>query len=372
MAKASKTFSVYDPKEDEIFTVEMVGRRCECSGSQPCAHVKLITGLVQKDPTHGYLAMSALHKEIRRSHLSNAKLWLNWAIHVRGESRVKKYLKGILFEETRNLDLWRKWRKSTRSYTAEQMVDLLVRSRKKWELHENEGVEPLVYRGVVDAAKMDVIDADDMKAYRRGKYEFYRWWLMFQRVFKVYDTAKKDRFGNLQSPSKEAYEELRAVFLGLLLPVLKRRGLEEEAQICEKGFFHEALVALEALTGQKDPLACTYHDDAQVGGADPHPYDAMLPPAYVFDAHTSFGKGRMRRADKVVLLPATPMPFGLDLRWSGQALGFWWRARAFQEFGLSYRDKPWSSVSAPSTREWALVLKADKIWRNGMAEKVRS
>ena len=352
----------------DLYEVDLLKKRCDCGAdrSSPCNHMEVVQGLLARDTTFVYLAMSALHKEIRRSCLSKALLWVPWLVQARGESKVKAYLKNITFEETRNLDLWRAYGKSTRGLSALRMTELLCKSFKRWELKECPDAELIACRGIRDCDAMPVLkDVRELVLPKRDELEFYNWWVMYQRIMTLHFFAKKDRYGNLDPKDQAEIARFTEAFLALLVPELEEHGLREEAKIASRGGYHDVQLALEALTGQKDPRANGSHSSEFVGEGEDFEYEVELPAQYVLDWHTAEGKIRMRRFDRRPSEPGKPLPAKLDLRWSGQALGFWWRFRAFQQYGMNrYRVAGWEDVLV-SPAEWAWICEADFVSRIG-------
>lgn len=301
-----------------------------------------------KDRGASYEAVSSMHKEIRRGDAQKAMFWHRLVLEARGETGTKSYLKNILFEETRNLLLEEKWR-STKPSSEEMLIELTM-SRKKWELQSMVDVYDIVIRADTDAYDAPPVDADDLrKPPSEDQHEFYSWVLMIARVFHY-----------LRSLSGSRQSILRKRLLGMLADMLasklRAHDHEQAADIVEaKTDYHQLMLAAETLCGLKDDRSNDIHA-ARLGDVGA---DLLMPPVYAYDAHTARGRYLLQRC---AVEPGKALPKNVDLRWSGQVSGIWWRYAAFSRFGMDYKRKKWQTIKADE-KIWSRVVKSDRIWR---------
>jgi len=364
MASAEKIFTVRD--EGEIYEVDIVSGLCSCKSSRmTCEHFKLIRNLLDKDLTAKFAATSSLHKELRRSDMGRSLMWLRWCIHMRGEARMKQYLRDICFEETRNFDLWEKIKPHGPRLSAREMTILFARSRKKWEIPAAVEVARIHNKATVDATIMPTITLEEVVKQEKDEFEFYRWFKLLFRVWCHQLGSDKDRYGNFTD--KVAVDDMK--MLCTRFTKIVRKQLEEvnhkgALKLCEWHDeqkylqYNPASALIEVVCGLWDESGNDF-SKAPVPKDIP---DAELFPAYAFDHHTSSGKPKVRAAldKKPIPGPGTPLP--VDLRWSGQLLGVWWRYQGFRDLGMPYREAAWEDVTlAPEEWEWA--MSADRFWR---------
>ena len=366
-----KIYRVYDVNTKELHEVDVVAKRCSCP-DMGCEHYCLLHDLFSRDSSFVYQMVSALHKEIRRGDIHRARIWLRWSNEIRGDSKTKNYCKTILFEETRNMDLWGKWRGGkTRGYSSEDMVTDLCRSAKKWELPGTKWAADIAFKAVVDGFNMPLIQTDEIVAPDQDELEYYHWFRMLYRLDILFRTSERDRFGNVTKD--HGYAETRRIYNEMLVMELGEYGLPKHAALvkADPGHFDHQWCALEAISGMRDPDANKLYSIEELEARwDPLPEgtDLITIPNYVRDWHTRAGKANVRKTFDSkppygkLYVPGDPLPHDLDLRWSGQFLGFWWRYHAFMQHGMDYGKKEWHEIDF-NKRQWETVSIADKAFR---------
>lgn len=123
-----------EAKDGGFEQVSLTKGTCSCSsffkvGS--CVHLESARKWLGKHWDH-YLAISALHKEIRRSDLDRAFAWAKILLRHQSDKSLLGYLERICFEETRNIPLYIKLRK--KELSLYEALTTLITSRKKWEI----------------------------------------------------------------------------------------------------------------------------------------------------------------------------------------------------------------------------------------------
>lgn len=268
-----------------------------CSCGRKCRYVKKVEDLFAGKLR--WELMSALHKEIRRGDVEKAMHWAEWIVKIMSEFALRGYLKGIVFEETRSLELARlvvgnskRWR---------EMVEKFCKVRKKWECRDDrdrferekeEGEwewEELVLRDGRCRELFEMGFAEDWHAKRCAEEIAEGWW-------------------------KEEWES------------------EGEGSPEPDG------------KGVEDGLFLRRFED------------------YVFDVHVWYGKVRLLKEwKKGKIGPEKKMPDGCDLRWTGSVLGCVWRMLAFEQFGWEYWRKNWEEVKWENGM-WEEAVREDKEW----------
>ena len=283
-----------------------------------------------------YTGKSSLHKEIRRGNVEDSRRWAKVLVALIGETKVKGYLRGILFEETRNLALAGRWR-SLRGLSAEQMAIALATSPKKWELSCRRGLFEQ-YLAACESAHSSTRSLDEVLK-RLGRSH---------DLNELYHDVWSAR---LLRKEKEAYEQIRArsqsgqwLLTLAALPLYIHR--------------HYAPVVLaEVLTENWKPEANTL---AQTSVAVD---EVLIVPAiqeWAYDNHTR--EGYRRLVDTLHLVfPGKPLPEGLDLRWSGMVRGVLWREQAYAQFSENYREARWEAVEIPVS-SWRQACLADHFY----------
>lgn len=322
--------------------------RCSCD-ERGCAHLRWVLAVKGGDKGAAYESISAMHKEIRRGDARRVMFWHKMLVATRGEGYAKSYVKNIILEETRNLALVHKFRRSS-ELDSEEMTRDLVCSRKKWELQTMAGLYPIVVKADVKAHAMPPIEAEELTIIPpENELQFFNWLVLVARVFHY-----------LRNLTGSRQTVLKKRMLGMLADSLAKRlradGMEEEAELVEtKLDFHPLMLGVEAACGLKDSHA----NDVYAVAENPFDVDLLMPPVYAYDAHTARGRFLLQ---KHTVRAGERAPPTLDLRWSGQILGIWWRYAAFTEHGMNYRRKRWHAVTADE-KLWGKLVKSDRIWR---------
>lgn len=325
----SETFRVLD-LDGRFFTVERGSWACDC-GKDQCAHGQFVRSLVVGDKPTEFMTVSALHKEVRRGDAARALIWAKWVQHFRGVYRTKQYLKNILFEETRNLNLYVRWCETFPALGVEDMVLDICGSQKKWEIKAARGMYPIMLRAVVDAKSMPTVTLNDVDtAPAIGKLEFYNWVVAIARIAWL---AAKDRFSPVVA-------EGRRVLATAMSRALWAEGYDNEADLLRKWPDYQThCLGAEALCGFRESTA-----DTIVRSTETIDADVLMPSDYIYDVHTDLGRQRVRNLGwpriGVASLP------GLDHRWCGKEPGVWWRYRAVDLYGDDYKVRPWEAVQA--------------------------
>src|SRR4051794_27831488 len=142
MTPVGDTLAVEDTPGGTIFVVDAY-TGCGCTGSRVggmCRHERLASDVWTRSKTGlRYIVKSALHKEIRRGNVMQALLWARWCAHYHGNSWPKSYVKRLLLEEGRCVELCKNWQ----SLTNVSWVDVVAQAAamcKKWELPGRAGV----------------------------------------------------------------------------------------------------------------------------------------------------------------------------------------------------------------------------------------
>ena len=322
----------------EPIEVDVKKHSCSC-GEAKCAHlVEVVDIVANKGRSFRYVAKSALHKEIRRGDMNAAVRWSRWVRACGGDADLKRYLRGIILEETRNLDLLCRASK----LPSDQLVRLLTASTKKWELPTRAGVFA-PYVGAYARAKHVWSGPRDIPPERD-----LDWWLTaFWSARMSSDVGVVASFENLLTFEARA----RGGWALRLMNHAKRR----EHTILGAGFY-EAKVLVEMFCGKWTEDANVVEQlDEVLADKDEVPSIPIIGD-YVYDNHTAVGMGRFSE-NLGSIAPHQPLPAGVDMRWAGLLRGVLWREWAAREFPGRYLDVGWVMPVSPDI--WGNVCEAD-------------
>lgn len=289
-----------------------------------------------------FVVRSAMHKEIRRGDVLRALRWARVFEALDGSYKVKKYIKNILFEETRNIRLLDEWRSlAGKDYLA--MVAALTTSPKKWEMPER-GIPMLegYFRGyaeqVLVKSRCD-FDEDRVRGVLVNSGNSDE---MFAALWAL-------RFRN--DPAEKRIALLQEAFSRRAMPPWGVRLLTSDWDSMPGLIGHTPHVMIEVATGHWSEKAIVYSPAAALMLDDQFVTVPSLP-QYVYDNHTRVG---YKNATKYLrqVKPGEKSPPQLDLRWSGLLRGVCWRHYAFDQFGPDYVNTPWESVRIP-----------EEVWRH--------
>ena len=330
--------SLFEDKDDATIVFETAsgqnvrfdGRTGEVDGAIQLDELKAFT-LVARDLLQNeganfkYIAMSGLQKQIRRGDVRAAVAWQRLLVSIQGASKTKQYLKNILLEETRNLDLVQKWT-SVKGLTPEAMCVDITRSRKRWEPASGHNLYPTYMharKSVEKQAPPGVSALEKMLESRDPHTIFAALWL-----------ARAD--GGLV-----------AAFWDAGMAELYRRGFPYLEALASRrtDVFYATSTLAEALAGLWDLGFNDLLPDRTTAEVQTIPAGKYVPAmhSYLYDKHTRPGK----RAIVENLRdhhPNLPQPKKLDLRWAGMGRGVVWRYAAWPVHGVAMKDATWESV----------------------------
>lgn len=332
-----------------------------------------------------FVITSAFHKELRRGNVTDALYWATCLIPHRGPAGVVNYMRNIVFEETRDLDLFRfilKISSKSRGVTLLEMQQGVRRfcvAPKKWELpwrfdiflDEQRGYKKLANDHTYAVAKpKDIIPALFTPELRSKLFTGY---------------AKGDRVmvqeglkGLLKSQHTD-HEKLKIEIFNDLTDVLNGIGnkftydedyahdlhsLIYKRMRAHGGLgYHECNALADALCGEpgRDTLQTVTKTLHKRCTAFPKLYKMPLAeirkvPLYAQDNHTHEGKRRM--AKFATQLRAGADQTDLDFRLCGAYMGVAWRLLAEKQF--STIECKWGEVSwAQPSWLWSHL---DNMW----------
>lgn len=319
-----------------------------------------VVSIIDRHRTTNYTAISALHKELRRGDYARAHIWARTIIHFRGIKGLKEYLRSVLWEETRNIQLYQEWRANP-GISWEEMLQQFCGATKKYEIEGSKDTFQIQIKAINDAAQLPTIeDGELLHAPKPDNYEFYNWVLLIQRVFERAFREGGGKIRDTRMPRMRGYK----ILAGTLRRSLEAEGLKAWAEpFSDRTDFDDVMQTSEKLSGLLEtPDVCKIRPVK----TDLIDADFAMPEDYVFDGHTSRGFGGLRKWARFYRpLPIKgyrkPMVKGLDMRWSGMQSGVAWRYRAFEQFGLGYKDVAWEDVRF-TRQEFAEIITADNHW----------
>jgi hypothetical protein len=336
---------------------------------------------------NAFNAVSAMHKEIRLGNSEDALYWAMAMLPHRGAVGVINYLRNIVFEETRDINLYRyilKLSSYGRAVTVIQMQHAVVRfarAPKKWELpwrldiflDEMRGYQLLVKQYGKDVAKpKDIIPLGEarqlakamLKGFEAGdrkqvQYGLKGWFKsksqkhdrMLIEIFNMLTDIYTENFANAFEYDHDYADQLQK----LILRKIENHGAPA---------YHELNAFADALAGEHgaDPSATLPDTTHKLIVNSPRFYtppmgDLKRIPLYAHDNHTWDGKRLMRQYGKAELQPNATQTH-LDFRICGAYMGVAWRYLAFSQH--STIDCKWGDVSWRSPN-W-LWGHLDQMW----------
>jgi hypothetical protein len=306
-----------------------------------------------------FVAVSAMHKEIRRGDVEQALYWATAMIPHRGNHGVINYLRNIVFEETRDLPLARyimklsAYGKSVSRLDAQRAVERFCVAPKKWELpwrhdifiDEMRGYKKLASDYGYDVAKpKDIIPTT---AYNRLQQELLSGFAKGDRV-----SVQVGLKGLFKSKSEE-HEHHKIDILNELVAVMNEEHdnafdydhdyARELYDLIQKRYrnhaaigYHELNALADALTGERAAAATVPIPLHKRVINKPKmrriPLKAGLRrvPMYAHDNHTWDGKAKMRSYGAVELRPGAEQTH-IDFRLCGAYMGVAWRTLAYKQ-----------------------------------------
>jgi hypothetical protein len=327
---------------------------------------------------NAFVAVSAMHKELRRADAEAALYWSVVMIPHRGIHNMIAYLRNIVFEETRDLYLYRYINALSSRGTSVTRLDLthairrFAHAPKKWELPWRLDIfidEMKAYKELADKYGYDVAKGSDIIAegerpslhkrmldgFKKGDRVSVQYGLKGLYKAKAAD-QNKYRIGifnyltevfNHDFPNKFEYDhEYVSTLHDMLLDKIARHGAPG---------YHELNALADGLTGEpgRDPRASLPAIDSKRHTANPTPYSLPLGdfrkiPLYANDNHTWPGKALLRSYGATELQPGVPQTH-IDFRYWGAYGGVAWRHLAFKQHAtidckwqdVSWRQPPW-------------------------------
>ena len=339
----------------EVFVVASSGT-CSC-GQHECQHSDYARQLRAREDDLYYAAKSGLHKELRRGDVGRA-LGFGRIVEWYRNGEVLRYLRRILFEETRNLELLRLLEEDQATDWPD-LVAHFCRATKDWELPWDEGFWTPRWITVLDGLGNSQPFPDPSP---RAIRDLVRRQLG-ETPNEVYALVVWCGLGFDQERG-----QIKRVVAEELSSVATARQPEwaTELDLCRRSYNDELTVLFEVATGAW--ISGEAHARRQLSLVDTTSLPSLRD--YVYDVHTRPGIRRLANHGPPLRFEEA-MPPGLDLRWSGSESGTLWRVLAMQQHGTV--DVPWETVSLPPplrAMNERLVRHAWREWNNGQPDAV--
>lgn len=414
-ATVTGSCEVHSKSTDKTYSVNLDDMECDCThgaawrwdgkrwkANSLCSHkLKAVASLCQQNPDdetmrqfyeesvgrrfNAFEAISAMHKELRRGDATAALYWASVVIPHRGRHGVLKYMRSILFEETRDLALARFLVKVSSHGTSVSHLDFqravtrFAAAPKKWELpwrlalftDEMRGYKKLGEKYSYAVAKGgDIIPADQEKHLRSE----------LESGFATGDRAKV-QYGlkgwyKMKSPDQD---NLKVEIWNFLVEVSDGEhgnGFDYDTNYAEDVYkiimlkmrnhggirYHDINAFADALTGEPGhnpeatlPLA-KHKRIVNSPNEKPMPLgDLRKVPLYAHDNHTWGGKAKMR-THKNQLDPGAKQT-DIDFRLCGAYMGVAWRYLAQEQHATI--DCKWGDVKWKPNWLWTHL---DHMW----------
>lgn len=392
-----------------IYTVNFDTMECDCTHGQAwrwndkkwvpnglCAHkLKALSSLIDSEKPNSeladfyeksvgrrhnaFVAVSAMHKELRRGDVEAALYWATVMIPHRGMAGVINYMRNIVFEETRDLELYKyiltlsEKGKSVSRLEMNRGIARFAKAPKKWELpwrldifkDEQKGYEQLAKKYSYEVAKpQDIIPNSELNSLHKSLLIGFK---MADRVKVQYglkgllklktDNYDKHRIAifnylvdilNEDFPSAFKYdEEYTRRLHGLIMRRIRNHGAP---------VYHELNALCDALTGEAGakPLCTLTTPKHRLITLSKREYtlplgDLRRIPLYANDNHTWPGKALMRQYGDTELQPGVRQQH-IDFRYWGAYAGVAWRLLAYQQHATI--DCKWESVAWKPSWIW--------------------
>jgi len=327
---------------------------------------------------NAFVAVSAMHKEIRRGEVEAALYWATVMIAHRGIAGVINYLRNIVFEETRDINLAQYILKLSSHGKAVSRVEMnraitrFTLAPKKWELpwrlplflDEQRAYKKLAADYTYDVAKPHSIIPEDqhkklhaalLEGFKTGDRVLVQYGLKGLLKVKApdHDKLKVVIFNYLTDvynqafPNKFKYDDDYAHALQSMI----------HSRISNHGApgYHDLNVFCDALTGETGAHpSCTLPTSKhKLIVNSPRVYalplgDFRRIPLYANDNHTWPGKALLRTYGATELQPGVKQTH-IDFRYWGAYGGVAWRLLAFKQHAtidckwedVSWRTPPW-------------------------------
>lgn len=318
---------------------------CPCPGFRhdgKCSHTdKAESYDSNKFYKYRFDVTSAFHKEVRRC---DQKLGITWARimkQTQGATRVRDYCRGILFEETRNIDLLKalyiKWSDIDRI----DLANLIIRSRKRWmDIYGFDCLKQQIDGYVLSISEDFARDRIIHALHTNSLVEWYA------ALFAMSSSEEKD--------------SLHDIFVRIVNDRINDKSIENidevksVMELTDVGFHCKAAIA-ELATGNWCKNMNQYDEpipDFKLGYI-PRFED------YVFDCHSYSGVSRLTEK-WFDIKPGHDMPEKIDMRWSGMLHGLLWRFEAYTQ--CSSRMKQFFDISFMC--RWSDVRCRPDVWSN--------
>lgn len=291
---------------------------CSC-GRPRCEHIKTYEEIfVRKNHRLLWLALSAMHKEIRSGDAQVAKNWAQIYLSLTSEQALRNYCRRIVFEETRSLDVFR--RTLLPDVSPLSIVESLAKKAKKWELK---------------------CLGDHFSNWLAGYKKFTQGeeaenWKILDHLGSDLDVVTCYRLLFFIRQSKSLKRQFWRKF-SHLASRLGNEPLISFIQACD-GSSYQAMVGLEMLLGILDIEECETERSHDCAG-----FFIPAQKTFYYDVHTIRGKRVFLRYRDRITEGNFPPSTELDLRFSGQIWGVAWRFSARSNF-KSLKDLRWEDV----------------------------
>jgi hypothetical protein len=339
-----------------------------------------------------FVAVSAMHKEMRRGDVEAAQYWASAMLPHRGRHGVITYMRNIVFEETRDISLLRLILKLStygKSVSERDMFNAVARfteTPKKWDLphrlpiflSEMEGYRKLINDFGIDVAKPHSIIP--VSAYNRLQGSLLEGFaeadpIKIQYGLKGLFKSKNSEDGNgadgharhkvklynllidVWNDEHENAFEVDHDYTQELIDLLTRRNANHGAP-----GYHEINALCDALCGESPSNAATLPAlRRKLLAGKPKAYlpplgEIRRVPLYANDNHTWEGKAKMRRFGDVQLRPGANQT-DIDFRLCGAYMGVAWRHLAVKQHGTI--NVPWGKVKWNPKWLWGHL---DSMW----------
>jgi hypothetical protein len=357
---------VQSSDESKFYDIDLEKQTCVCEGFKAkkfCTHLHRSNDIYKlHGKTERWNIMSQYHKEIRRCDLERGLMWARAFARISGSAQASGYCKNILFEETRNLDLYEKYK--TNSISEKEQIHGMILSRKKWEL---------------DYMKDHFLD------WNKGFLTYYRnrdkWSAeyMVERMQSYQTPAEAYEILFFVSENKEADHNMLMVqgstVEELFWVKMETKAIQENNERLKKYLslkptsYYGRMVALELGIGYWDEQANEY-------GNDFNPEKNYLPSSreYAFDCHGIIGQSRLTKNWKEVDRASFTKSSKIDLRWSGMLFGIYWRFECYKQHGMltdsNGKDIPWDDVKLDPVI-WRETMLHDSFYYGKFYQKLR-